>query len=396
MISPRYGRMPSRLHGIRSADCDGICCIADGSAGISAFLQAADRLLDECVAGALLSGKPRHGATVRRHCSGVIDYLAANTFETLQTAISAYLGHLRETASLKTVHNHRWSISLIMDQAVSNGIIDQNPCRAIRIKTPPKRKPKYLTPGEIETTVSMAQTLGCGNEVILALTTGLRLGELQRLTWADVDANPEKPTLYVAPGKTGQDRIVPLCSDALKALANQRDVVPADLPHVFPARQTWRGGMRYLPRMRGQDWWLDVVKPIQQAVPKFLAGAASNETGRFWHTLRHTFASVGVQRGVSLYKVQGFLGHDDPKTTEKYAHLLTGYDPDIERINPLNNTPNCTTCDEIGDAGRTMLAAAVGEMLELLQSAGVSNKLSATARAAIKQYLGIEPPKENR
>ena len=41
------------------------------------------------------------------------------------------------------------------------------------------------------------------------------------------------------------------------------------------------------------------------------------------HDLRHGFASVGVNRGVSLALLQGLLGHSSPLTTHRYAHLQT-------------------------------------------------------------------------
>ena len=41
------------------------------------------------------------------------------------------------------------------------------------------------------------------------------------------------------------------------------------------------------------------------------------------HDLRHGFASVGVNRGVSLALLQGLLGHASPLTTSRYAHLQT-------------------------------------------------------------------------
>ena len=43
------------------------------------------------------------------------------------------------------------------------------------------------------------------------------------------------------------------------------------------------------------------------------------------HTLRHTFASKLVKAGISLYEVAVLLGHSDPKTTQRYAHLAPSH-----------------------------------------------------------------------
>ena len=39
------------------------------------------------------------------------------------------------------------------------------------------------------------------------------------------------------------------------------------------------------------------------------------------HDLRHTYASILVEKGCSLYEVQKMLGHQTPKMTMRYAHL---------------------------------------------------------------------------
>ncbi len=53
------------------------------------------------------------------------------------------------------------------------------------------------------------------------------------------------------------------------------------------------------------------------------------------HSLRHTFASWLVQRGVSIYEVSKLLGHSDIIVTEIYSHLRA---EDLrESVNLLNN-----------------------------------------------------------
>ncbi|NBS40701.1 MAG: hypothetical protein EBS73_15905 [Betaproteobacteria bacterium] len=41
----------------------------------------------------------------------------------------------------------------------------------------------------------------------------------------------------------------------------------------------------------------------------------------FAHDLRHSFASLLINSGRSLYEVQKLLGHTQIKTTQRYAHL---------------------------------------------------------------------------
>ena len=59
-----------------------------------------------------------------------------------------------------------------------------------------------------------------------------------------------------------------------------------------------------------------------------------------FHSLRHTFASHLVQKGVSLYIVSKLLGHSDVKTTEKYAHLSPETFLDVVNLLGYNGKKN--------------------------------------------------------
>lgn len=42
------------------------------------------------------------------------------------------------------------------------------------------------------------------------------------------------------------------------------------------------------------------------------------------HDLRHTYASIAIYQGATLYEVQHLLGHSNSQTTQRYAHMAKG------------------------------------------------------------------------
>jgi site-specific recombinase XerD len=68
------------------------------------------------------------------------------------------------------------------------------------------------------------------------------------------------------------------------------------------------------------------------------------------HDLRHSYASILASAGVPLYTIGALLGHTQPSTTARYAHLLTA---------PLQQATD--------RAGSVITAAENGESAEVLQ-----------------------------
>lgn len=150
--------------------------------------------------------------------------------------------------------------------------------------------------------------------IIVALKTGLRLGELLALKWEDLDLVVGqlvvRRTLWKGqegPPKGGKNRIVPLSDEAMARLKSHRHLRG---PYVFCDE----AGGRLTHSM------------LKDVVPRTCAKAGLGKRITT-HGLRHSFASHLVMRGVSLKAVQELLGHESIEMTLRYSHLS----PDVKR-----------------------------------------------------------------
>lgn len=138
-----------------------------------------------------------------------------------------------------------------------------------------------------------------------SLLTGVRWGSLAQLQWEDVDFERKFAMCWTT--KNGYRHPVELAGRALAILRLQlerRAQKWPDCPWVFPS---WQGKQLHANNFRNRVWR-----------PAFNASGLSRAT---WHDLRHNAASWLVQNGEGLYTVQKFLGQDDSRMVERYAHL---------------------------------------------------------------------------
>lgn len=135
--------------------------------------------------------------------------------------------------------------------------------------------------------------------VVLALSTGMRQGEIMSLTWKDVDLQEKRIILQET--KNGDRRVVPLVGHALELLKNHGKVRRLDTFLLFPGKDPKK------------------ISDIRFAWEKALKD--SFITNFRFHDLRHTFASYLAMRKATLTELRNLLGHKSPAMTARYSHL---------------------------------------------------------------------------
>lgn len=228
------------------------------------------------------------------------------------------------------------NLSTVLAAAVEDGLIPSNPCVASSVKAPRVDR-RRLVPWSVET----AQRVVEGHPVefrpapVLGAGCGLRQGEIFGLTVDNVDflrrviyvsrqlRLVENQTVF-APPKGGREREVPLPNVVSVALAEhvrRYGTTKVELPWREPGGEAVSGELLFTNRDRG---------PLTRAYfthnawkPALTAAGLERNRENGMHALRHHYASVLLESGVSIRAVSEYLGHHDPGfTLRTYAHLM--------------------------------------------------------------------------
>lgn len=147
----------------------------------------------------------------------------------------------------------------------------------------------------------------------LIYSSGLRLGELIKLKWEDLDF--ERLLIHIKLAKGKKDRYVPLAKSLLEELFIYMDQHTPSV-YVFP-------GGTGLPMMSETG--------IRFALQQGIKRAGIQKSGTCIHTLRHSFATHLLEMGLDIVSIKELLGHSRIETTLKYLHVAN-----LNRMNKLS------------------------------------------------------------
>ena len=181
------------------------------------------------------------------------------------------------------------------------GWLEDTPCRKVKKPRVDNARVRFLSDAERESLLKACRQSSNPNlypVVLLALSTGMRKGEIMSLKWQDVDLSAGYLVLHHT--KNGERRRVHLVGPALEALKEHATVRRLDSPLVFPGKTGKPAELR-------KAW----LKALQEA---------GIEDFRF-HDLRHTTASYLAMSGASPGEIAEILGHKTLHMVKRYAHL---------------------------------------------------------------------------
>lgn len=143
----------------------------------------------------------------------------------------------------------------------------------------------------------------------LILDCGMRLGEVCALEKSEVDYVKKQIVLPAAKNKNRKSRILPLSTTTIRLLKqlSTETAEHFDTPYLFTTNY-------------GQQL---SEKTIQKSFDKY---AEKAKLGRSMspHVLRHNFATMAAENGMSIFHLQKLMGHADIATTRKYVQISEG------------------------------------------------------------------------
>ncbi len=230
------------------------------------------------------------------------------TFKGTQRAPSTVVRYLAALSHVFTIAMREW------------GWLEDSPMRKVSKPKEPRGRVRFLDESELNRllqTCKESSNPWLYPAVMIAVSTGMRYGELINLTWADIDFTRKRIILHET--KNGERRAVPIAGQAYDLLIELEKKRRIDTNLLFP---------KLRPQVNEKTFQKDeldkvqkVQKPIQLRSAWLTALKKAQIDDFRFHDLRHCAASYLAMSGASLAEIAEILGHKTLSMVKRYSHL---------------------------------------------------------------------------
>jgi integrase len=236
--------------------------------------------------------------------------------------IAAFRDSLGERLSAGTANISLKIVRAALNQAKRDGLIDQNEAdRVTLLKRVRRMERRPFTLPELKKIWEVANDEWKGM-ILFGLYTGLRLGDIANLTWANLDLS--KAEVTVVTSKTGRIQILPLAPPLLRHVS---EMPSSDNPQqpLFPKANECYEKNYFNGALSKQFYQILVnagfAKP-RKAKETGQGGSVKHTTNDLsFHCLRHTATSLLKNAGVSDVVARDIIGHDSEAVSRQYTHI---------------------------------------------------------------------------
>jgi integrase/recombinase XerD len=232
-----------------------------------------------------------------------LQHIGNRNADTITTSnIKAYLQYCFEKLQLSenTIHSRLNALKFYYEQVLKNEKLFWEIPRPKK----PTQLPKVLSETELKKLFDAASNLKHKAILFVAYSAGLRVSEIINLRLQDIDREREQLFIHCSKGKKDRYvRLSPLVLDILEQYYKLSKIKPSN--YLFEGIE------------KGKPY---TIRSAQQIFSDCKNKAGIIKSLSF-HSLRHSFATHILEKGVDIRFIKEILGHFDIKTTERYLHI---------------------------------------------------------------------------
>lgn len=234
--------------------------------------------------------------------------------------VERYRDHLKQSVTSGTVNTYLKVLRVALEKAVKQGVFDRNPARLVdNLNTSDRHERRAFTLSELTKLLAV-----CGDDwktaIIFGVYTGLRLGDVQALTWANLDLETNELTIRTK--KTKRLQILPLA----KPLMRQIESLPFGDDPKAALCPSFQGSS--ISGLSNQFYEIMASAGLVQSRGEHTKKEGKNGRNArrqlsdiSFHSLRHTATSLLKNAGISDVIARDIIGHESAAVSQNYTHI---------------------------------------------------------------------------